>query len=486
VADARDDRIGELEAELAAKVARIAEQDERIAEQGKRISTQAEEIATLKAQVAELLEKLNQNSSNSHKPPSSDPPGNRHQRRAKAKEERRKRGGQKGHKGSHRELLPQEQVDKFVDHFPDECESCWKPLPEIHDPHATRYQYTEVPPIRPHTTEHRRHAVTCPDCKYVTRAPYDASQIPASPLGPRLMSLIALLTGFYHLSRRKAQGLLADVLGVSLSLGAISAVEERVSNAVEPAVGEVWDRVVDADVKHTDGTSWLQAGTAMSLWTIATTAATVFKILADGAKDTLRPLFRELKGILISDRATALNFWAMALRQICWAHLLRRFVSFSERDGPAGEIGRELLGYTGILFEYWHDYRDGKITRDRFVAWMAPLRQQMEAVFEKAVALDIKGLSGSCANILEHRQALWTFVERDDVDPTNNHGERELRAFVLWRKRSFGTQSERGNIFAERVMTIAHTARKQHKNVLAFLTACCETPDAPPSLFDAA
>jgi transposase len=488
VGDPRDDRISELEAALVAKDARIAElvaQVARVVELDDRIAKQDAKIASLEERVAELLEKLNQNSSNSHKPPSSDPPGNRKERRAKAKENRRKRGGQKGHKGSRRDLLPPDQVDEFVDHFPPECENCWKPLPEIHDPDATRYQFTEVPPIRPHTTEHRRHAVMCPDCNYVTRAPYDTNEIPASPFGPRLMSLMALLTGFYHLSRRKAQGLLADILGVSVSLGAISAVEERVSNAVEPAVDEVWDRVVDADVKHTDGTSWLQAGTQMALWTIATTAATVFKILADGAKETLRPLFRELKGILISDRATALTFWAMAYRQICWAHLLRRFVSFSERDGPAGAIGRELLGYTGILFDYWRDYREGKMTRERFVAWMAPLRRQVEAIFEKAVALDINGLSGSCANILEHRQALWTFVERDDVEPTNNHGERELRAFVLWRKRSFGTQSERGNLFAERVMTIAHTARKQHKNVLAFLTACCETPDALPSLFDA-
>ena len=104
------------------------------------------------------------------------------------------------------------------------------------------------------------------------------------------------------------------------------------------------------------------------------------------------------------------------------------------------------------------------------------------------MTLGIKGLSGSCANILEHCEALWTFVERDDVEPTSNHGERELRAFVLWRKRSFGTQSERGNRFAERVMTVAHTAREQRRNVLAFLTACCHarSTGAPaPSLFAA-
>ena len=190
----------------------------------------------------------------------------------------------------------------------------------------------------------------------------------------------------------------------------------------------------------------------------------------------------------MSDRAKALGFWAMERRQICWAHLLRKFVSFSEREGRAGALGRELLDLTGILFEYWQDYKAGKLDQTRFRLWMTPVRAQLEAVLAKAVAAKIERLSGSCADILAHKDALWTFVERDDVEPTNNHAERELRAFVLWRKRSFGTQSERGNRFAERVMTIAHTARKQGRDVLAFLTACFiawQTNSEPPSLFDA-
>jgi transposase len=61
-----------------------------------------------------------------------------------------------------------------------------------------------------------------------------------------------------------------------------------------------------------------------------------------------------------------------------------------------------------------------------------------------------------------------------------------LRAFVLWRRRSFGSQSERGNRFAERIMTVAHTARKQNKHVLSFLTECCDAHRSgmpAPSLF---
>jgi transposase len=116
---------------------------------------------------------------------------------------------------------------------------------------------------------------------------------------------------------------------------------------------------------------------------------------------------------------------------------------------------------------------------------LAPLRNQVEHALERAVAAGVREVSGSCADILEHKAALWTFVDREGVEPTNNESERELRAFVLWRKRCFGAQSERGNLFAERVMTVAHTARKQKKNVLAFLTAVCTAHlegGVPPSL----
>lgn len=464
IAAAKDTRIVELEATVAAKDARIRDLEDQVA-------TLMAQVASLAKHVADLTEKIGRNSGNSNKPPSSDPPSTRAERREKDRKSKRGRGGQPGHPGSKRELLPPEQVDAIVDVFPPECKNCWAALPKTPDPTPQCYQTTELPPVTPHTTEYREHAVVCPCCAYRTRAQCDHSQL--SPFGPRLSSVVALLTGVYHLSRRAAVSLLADVVGVRISLGAVSAVEARVSDAVKPAVDEAWNKVEQAKVKHTDGTSWFQAGIMRSLWTIATTAATVFKILANGKSDTLAPLFGDKRGILVSDRATALNFWAMERRQICWAHLLRKFIAFSERAGPAGAIGHELLDYMGIMFAYWDDLKRGELTREKFREHMAPLRVQVEAALHRAVAAKITAVSGSCKDILVHGAALWTFVDRDDVEPTNNHAERELRAFVLWRKRSFGTQSDRGNLFAERLMTVAHTARKQNKNVLAFLTSCC-------------
>jgi transposase len=473
-ADWRGERIAELEAEVARKDGELAVRDARIAELEGQVATLTAHVAALTKQVAALMEKLGRNSSNSHLPPSSDGPGRRGATgEGKGKPGARKPGGQPGHGGSRRTLLPPDEVDEIIDVFPSHCDSCARELPEVRDSEAQRYQQVEVPPIKPHTKEWRCHEVTCPKCRHKTRVPFDPEIIPASPFGPRLMALIAFLTGVYHVSRRKTVVLLWELLGVRISLGALSAIEARVSDAIAPAVEDAWKRVGAGAVKHTDGTSWLQAGAARALWTIATRAATVFKILVDNSKASLEPLYGSLRGILVSDRAKALNFWAMDRRQVCWAHLLRKFVSFSERAGPGAAIGRELLDYTGILFEYWHDSKDGSLSREQFVAWMAALGPKVEAVLSRAVAAGIDGVSGSCADILDHKAALWTFVTHADVEPTNNHAEREIRAFVLWRKRSYGAQSDRGNLFAERVMTIAHTARKQNKNVLSFLIACC-------------
>lgn len=468
MSDPRDQRIAELEAENAAQKARIAELERKVEE--------------LTQMVLMLKERLDRNSGNSSQPPSSDSPQQRAERRGKGATGG-KRGGQPGHSGSKRELVPPEEVSEFKPLFPSECENCFSPLPQTSDA-VQRYQTVDLPVLKAYVIEWLRHRVACPRCRHRTWASMEP--IPVTPFGPRVEAVIGLVTGVYHLSRRVAVSLMSDILSIDISLGAVSAVEERVSEATKPPVDEAWAKTDEAPVKHTDGTSWYQAGVLCALWTIATSAVTVFKILADGKAATLAPLFGKKLGILVSDRATALNFWAMEMRQVCWAHLLRKAISFSERDGPGGAIGRELLDYIAIIFRHWDGLKDGTLSRDEFRELMAPVRLRVEALLERGAAAKLPHVSGSCEDILKHRAALWTFVDQEGVEPTNNHAERELRAFVLWRKRSFGTQSQRGNLYAERLMTVAHTARKQKRNVLEFLTACCaaaRTSTPPPSLF---
>lgn len=464
----------------------IADQAQQLSDQAQQLSEQLKRIADLEAVVEAFKEKLDQNSSNSGKPPSSDSPATRDKNRAKRKRKAntRKRGGQPGHNGKWRGLVPLGQVDLVRDFFPGHCENCWKGLVAVVCEAPRRYQVVELNTTGPELTEYRRHRVTCESCGYQSWAAH-SPEIPRFAFGPRLSSIVAMLTGTYHLSRRQTRRLFHELFRIKISLGTISAIERRMSAALAPVYAEAQDIADAAPIKHTDGTGWRQAGRALQLWTVATPTVSVFSIVTNGAAATLRSLFGRIKGILISDRATALNFWAMKRRQICWSHLLRKFIYFSERDGPAGPLGTELVEATGIVFDTYRLFSSGEISRRVFRQRMAPLRAQIESLLERGRDASLRRVSGACKNILRHRQALWNFVDRLRVEPTNNHAERELRSFVLWRKSSFGTQSDSGNRFAERLMTVAHSLRKQQRSLLAFLVDAFRrfgADDQPPSL----
>ncbi len=470
--DDRDRRIAKLEEEVAdlrTMVKALLADNARL----------GAENVQLRAEVEDLRTRLGQNSSNSSKPPSSDSPADRNARTGKAPSGK-KRGGQPGHKGSRRQLLTPTKPP--VDCFPESCRRCEKVLPARRDPDPLRHQTVDVPAIVPVVAEWILHRVTC-DCGAVTCATLPAG-VPHGMCEPGLMALIGLLTGDYNLSRRRAVGLLSDVLGIEISLGALSEAEDDVSDAIAVPADNAREHVADQPIKHTDATGWKQGGEARTLWTIATSMATAFFITKDGTMPGLRGLFAKVKGILVSDRGRQFGFWAMTKRQICWAHLIRRFLAFEERSGPVGRLGGNLLFCAQTMMHYWHRVRDGSMPRREFQTLMASLRVVIEHHLEAGVRLGLRGVSGSCKDILEHRAALWTFIDVIGVEPTNNHAERELRAFVLWRKRSFGSQSDRGCRFAARIMTVTHTLRKQKRHVLSFLTQACQAAlrGSPPPL----
>lgn len=287
-------------------------------------------------------------------------------------------------------------------------------------------------------------------------------------MGPGLLALVSLLVATCHVSRRKVRSLLLDVFNIDVSLGALSESEEVVAEAVAAPVEEARLHAVAAKVKHADGTTWYRAHLFRALWVLATRAVTVFGIFESGTKEALAAWMGS-RGILVSDRGSQLVFWDTARRQLCWAHLIRKFAWYAEQGGVAKELGLGLLGFSQFLIHEWHRARDGCITRETFRRNTAATRDSIELLLRAGTR--VPGIDGSCTNILEHRDALWRFVSTEGVEPTNNHAEQELRGFVLWRKTTLGSQSERGDRFAANLKSVVHTCRKQQRNVLDYLTS---------------
>ena len=475
-----NERIERLERQVEMLLAKVEVQAVTITAQAATIAAQAVTITAQAAEIGELKRRLGENSTNSSKPPSSDPPSARAER-PEAPPSGKRRGGQPGHKGHRRELLPLDQVTAREDRFPPTCRSCDAPLPKTRDREPLVRQVVDLPEIKPSVTQFDCHHVQCACGVTTCGAPPPGT--PAGLLGPGVLALVGLVIADCHVSRRKVQGLLHHLLGIRVSLGALSESEEIVSNAVAAPVDEARLHALSDRVKHVDATTWSCAGAYRCLWTMATTAVTVFMIAADGTQATLQKWMSRVRGVLATDRGTQFGFWAMAQRQICWAHLLRKFASFAARRGEAGQVGDKLLLWTQVMFHNWHRVRDGTMTRREFREWAGHLRAVVERLLEQGTVTP--GIAGSCLNILEHRAALWRFVDDRDVDPTNNHAERELRGFVLWRKGCYGSRSERGDVFAANLKSVVHTCRKQGRAVLPYLTAAVHAAlrgHAAPSL----
>lgn len=429
------------------------------------------QVEALAQQVEALSRERNKNSSNSNKPPSSDNLNDRRKIRRRKKRTGRKRGGQPGHPGKARTLLPADTVDDIVEHYPDPCEICQRVPPQR--AHGRPYVH-QVVDLRVggggrYVVEHRCYAVDC-SCGAVIPAPIEKA--PSSSFGPQLAAAVCALTGNFHMSRRQVVVALAELFDITMSLGSVSNIEGRMVKALATPSDEAMQSAESAAVKNVDETSWLRDSERCSAWVFATRWVSVFRIAADGKRKTLRKLLKRRRGVLISDRASVFLDWSMSRRQICWSHLLRAFIDFSQRDGPAADWGCELADCAELVFIYWRQLQAKVIDRAEFVRLVSAVRDGMRPCFERAARAEIPEVSGSCANMLEHWEALWTFINTPGVPPTNNHAERELRRLVLWRKRCYGSQSDRGDRFVERMMTVTHSLRKQGRDVLAFLRGC--------------
>jgi transposase len=334
-------------------------------------------------------------------------------------------------------------------------------------------------------TEYHWHQLVCPVCGTTTRAAWPDG-VTTRVYGPRVQAITALCTGAYRLSKRTTQHLLHDFFGVPMSLGTISTLEAATVDAVAAPVEEARASVLQQARVSMDETGWRQGPQRAWLWVAVTTWVTVFLVrLSRGGQVARDLLGKKFQGLLVSDRFSAYTWYPVRWRQLCWAHLLRDIAAMSERGGRSQEIGEALQRQAHQMFHWWHRVRDGTLKRSSFRSYMTPVRREVERLLEAGTRCGHPKTAGVCREILKVRQALWTFVHLEGVEPTNNAAERAIRPGVLWRKGSFGTQSAQGSRFVEAMMTVVATLKQQQRNPLDYLTAACEAAvrdEAAPSL----
>jgi transposase len=438
------------------------------------VQAQSQQIKELHIKVRDLEAKLGQSSRNSSKPPSSDPPS------APPKPPKvprgRNAGGQPGHQGHNRPLLPPERVDEPVELLPDHCPDCstvFAPeLATIGEPRRT--QVWELPLVQPHITEYRQHSRCCPGCRQLVTAdlPPDA---PPGAFGPRATALMALLRGRYRLSLDDAVELLADLWKLPLSSASVVMSCERASEALAPVDAAIQAVVQASPSVNADETSWPTETRKGWLWVAVSSLATCFRVHTSRSGPALRVLLGEAyRGIVGSDRFSAYGQYADGQRQLCWAHLVRNLRGLQERYGEETHWAQQLLDLSDELFLAWQLYKGGWIEQMALQQALIGVRLAMRDRLHQGVASPFPKIASFSHELVAHWEALWTFSRVEGIEPTNNIAERALRHAVLWRKGCFGSRSEAGCRFVERVLSVRATCVQQQRSLFAFVTEAVE------------
>jgi len=408
-------------------------------------------VASLAKRVEELEARINRNSSNSNQPPSSDGPFQDRSKQKKAdRKKKRKRGGQKGHKG-HQQTLLDPTHEEHV--YTTQCPCGGADLIDKGPYHI--HQEIELPAIQMTVNHFLLHEQQCQRCSLTLRA-----QIPPehrTGYGPRLSAMIGEVSGIQGNSRETVQSFCASVLGFSISTGAIQKVVDRVSQAIVPHYECIGQCAKDTRVNHIDETTWKREGDLAWIWVMANSVVAFFMVHANRSKKAFEQLVGMWTGILVSDNYGVYQNW-VGMRQKCLAHLIREAKGLSEHANPEiAACGRHARDELRRLVRMAKE----PPTVGQWRAWYARLCKVIRQNRDR----DKKDPAGRFVRGLEKEiESLWVFLHEEGVEPTNNFAERMIRYAVLWRKRSLGTQSEKGNRWVERILSLRQTCRLNGKS----------------------
>jgi len=426
----------------------------------------------LKSKIAQLV----RDSTNSSKPPSSDNAQDKNQQlktHNKNNKKKRKPGGQPGHRGNNRELIPVEEVDNLLHYYPAQCNSCGNALSQDETANVVgepfRWQVAEIEPIKPIITEHQVHTTLC-ECGCQTSASLPA-EVLKSNFGPRLASIIAYLAAILHVSRRGTLEFCETLLNVNIALGSVQNLLEDTSEALGPIDKELKDVLPKEPVINSDETGWKDRW----LWIFVASTFIYFQVAKTRSSKVLEDVLGKLyKGILCVDRWGAYTKYHKGLFQICWAHLKRDFLGVLKIGEATQSEDAKLFAETmeklrKRLMAIWYGFKAGDISRAELIKKTRPVRNAVKRCLKEHMHSEercVRNLAGKLFKRFDH---LFTFIFHEGVEPTNNMAERGIRPAVQWRKICFGNRSDNGAVLTSRLLTVTRTCWLQKRNSLEFL-----------------
>jgi transposase len=405
--------------------------------------------------IEKLEVQTKKNSHNSSKPPSSDPPFNRKKR--KSKKGNRPKGGQKGHKAHQQQVLDPTDTHWLA---PERCTCGHTDFDEKLMQVFYAHQHIELPKIEMQVSHYLLQQCDCPNCGKTVKAQLPPEK--ATGYGPRFTAFVGELSGIKAMSRNDVKQLVESVLQIPISTGAIQKLVDRNSEAILPVYEQIGRFARDFWCNYIDETSWFWKNNLHWLWVMANDQVAFYRIDPHRNKEAFEKLVQDWEGILVSDGYGLYQKWVR--RQTCLAHLIRKADALAERKkADLRRFGQITAAWLRQLIHFAKEPPDQKLWSDFYVHFLFVM-----SLYEP----DDTDAGRLARQILREIDNLWVFLDHEGLEPTNNRAERALRFGVLWRKRSLGTQSEKGNRWVERILSFKETCRLKAKATFPVLVEC--------------
>jgi hypothetical protein len=334
-------------------------------------------------------------------------------------------------------------------------------LPEVILPVVTEYQYPKL---------------VCPCCQKGTRAELRSEH--AHQIGERLTGVVSYLISVRKMTRRDVQAILQDLFGVEISVGSVQKAWEETGDALARPYAELEESLPAEPVLNSDETGSRTNGDKRWVWVLCSSWFVFYHIACSRGVEVLVELLGEaFGGILCSDRCPTYLSYHRGLAQFCWAHLQRTLKGIAEFASTADAVhfARDMLSAVERLFGLWYQFRgesgsgERLLTRSELIQQSIPIQKKICRLAAKFLDSDDREVRNLARAFYLHWDKLFTFIEQEGVEPTNNVSERNLRLFVLIRKITYGNRSATGEIALARLLTVTQTCKLQQRPVLSYL-----------------
>ena len=448
----RDDLGGLSREELLELVRR---QQEALAEREAAIEWRDEKIR-------ELEEELSQFRRPAKTPENSSVPPSRGQKATRVAG-RRRQGPKRGHVGVSR---VRSEPDVVVECRPRACAGCGQGLPQTGGRRTGRSQVVELPAFTPVVIEAWQYTVDCAQCGEQTAGTYPAGLEPRRTFGPGVEALLSYLHERHHVGYERLVEICRDVFGLAISQGGVENALRRLVERARPTYAAIREQVRGSPVVNSDETSARVAGRNHWQWVFQTAEASYHVIVPSRGGEVIDAfLAGATPEVWGSDLWAPQVLTAASQHQICLSHQERDLTFAVDADtGEARLWAIELRHVLGRAIRLHHERE--QVSPETFARRRLLIENATDRlVFDRYVAPKTEAARLQ-QRYRTHRDSLYVFLHRDDVEPTNNSSERDLRPSVIHRKVIGGFRSAWGAEASAIRTTILATARKQGRNLL--------------------